>query len=149
MERHSQHNEYLEKEIGRESKQNSCLKTGGNTMDGGSVEEKSKHNISDWERQWLNLERLICKTRVDKSCGSKVPFFCGTRHFYQLRTEPISWKATKADWDGKMMECTVCSTPLPSHGSSQPKSQAPSIIWLTTITAHIQHRKKREIPVVG
>lgn len=41
------------KEIGSESKQNSCLKIDGNTMDGRSVEEKRRkktHNII-WLRE--------------------------------------------------------------------------------------------------
>lgn len=96
----------------------------------------------------LTWKEIFVKQELTRVVVQKCRF-CGTRHLYQLRTEPVSLKATKADWDGKMMECTVCSIPFPSHDSSQPKSQPPSIIWITRETSHIQHWKKREIPVDG
>lgn len=89
----------------------------------------------------LTWKEIFVKQELTRVVVQKCRF-CVRRHLYQLRTEPVSLKATKADWDGKMMECTVCSIPFPSHDSSQPKSQAPSIIWITRETSHINTEKK-------
>lgn len=43
------------------------------------------------------------------------------RDIFVSPRQTASLKATKADWDGETMECIVCSTPLSSHDSSQPK----------------------------
>lgn len=119
-------------------------------MDGRSIKEKrhKKHTTYLTERgSDLTWKEIYVKQELTRVVVQKCRF-CGTRHFYQLRTEPVSLKATKADWDGKMIECTVCSIPFPSHDSSQPKSQAPSIIWIIWNFPH-PTLKNTEIPVDG